>query len=91
MPLAKFGAFLPSGNAFRPLVLLTRFFVGQERDFDLQLVLLAAEIPPARLGEQGERGPRLGWSAWLKTREFEHDSEDVILRGSEMLAGAFAG
>ena len=42
MGYAEFLEFLPAGDrAFRALVQLTRFFVGQEFDFDVQLVLKA--------------------------------------------------
>jgi type VI secretion system protein ImpH len=74
-----FCQFLPSGNAFRSLVQLTRYFVGQECDFDIQLVLKAAAVPSCRLGEVGDHAPRLGWSAWLKTEEFTHDAGDTVL------------
>lgn len=91
LPYGQFCGFLPSGSAFRSLVLLTRLLVGQEHDFDVQLVLLAADVPDCRIGVGGERAPRLGWSAFLKVAPFEHDSEAVILRGRETMAGTFAG
>jgi type VI secretion system protein ImpH len=80
-PLAfpTFCQFLPSGSAFRSLVQLTRYFVGQECDFDIQLVLKAAAVPWCRLGETGDHAPRLGWSSWLKTGEFTHDAGDAVL------------
>jgi type VI secretion system protein ImpH len=81
LTFAEFSKFLPSGSAFRPLVQLTRFFVGQEFDFDIQLVLKAVEVPWCRLGEMGDRAPRLGWSTWLKTGEFTHDAEDAVFAG----------
>lgn len=80
---------LPSGSAFAAVVALTRLFVGQEHDFDIQLVLRAADVPPCRLGAGGERAPRLGWSAFLLVRPAEQDSDAVVLRGSETMVGAF--
>jgi type VI secretion system protein ImpH len=77
--LVRFCDFLPSGRGFRPLAQLTRFFVGQEIEFDVQLTLKASEVPPCRLGARDERAPRLGWSTWLKTREFVRDAEDAVL------------
>jgi type VI secretion system protein ImpH len=88
LTLDAFYRFLPSGSAHRSLMLLVRFFAGQELNFDVKLVLTAAEVPSMRLGEVGERAPRLGWSTWLKTREFTHDAEDTILRGAVTLIGA---
>lgn len=84
----EFSRFLPAGNAFRPLVEFARFIVGQEFDFDVQLVLKAAEVPRCRLGETGAHAPRLGWSTWLKTKEFTHDAEDVVFTGRLTQVGA---
>lgn len=75
----QFSEFLPSGSGFQPLVQLTRFFVGQELDFDVQLILKGAEVPYCRLGRAGDDTVRLGWSSWLKTREFGHDADDAVL------------
>lgn len=82
---------LPSGTAFQPLVRLTRFFVGQEFDFDVQLVLERTEVPRCGLGETGPTAPRLGWSTWLKTREFARDADDTVLTGRLTKFGAFPG
>lgn len=79
LTLAELRRLLPSGSAFLPLVQLTRFFAGQEYDFDIQLVLKAAEVPWCRIGGVGEHAPRLGWSTWLKTTEFVHDTDDAVL------------
>jgi type VI secretion system protein ImpH len=78
---AEFYTFLPSGEAFRQLVGMARFYAGQEFDFDVQLILRAAEVPGCRLGATGEFAPRLGWSTWLKTGEFTRDAEDAVFAG----------
>lgn len=88
LSFAEFCEFLPSGNAFRPLVQLTRFFAGQEYDFDVRLILKAAEVPRCRLGQTGGRAPRLGWSTWLKTRELTRDADDAVLTGRLTQIGA---
>jgi type VI secretion system protein ImpH len=77
--LGLFGDLLPSGREFRVLAQLTRFFVGQESDFDVQLVLRRDEVPGCRLGETGPRAPRLGWSTWLKTKPFAADADATVL------------
>lgn len=74
---AAFESFLPGGSAHAPLMQLSRLFAGLELDFDAQLVLLAGEVPACRLQSGG--GARLGWSSWLKVREFAHDAEDTVL------------
>jgi type VI secretion system protein ImpH len=86
--LKEFNQFLPSGSAFRPLLQLTRFFVGQALDFDAQLLLKAAEVPWCRLGGGPDHSPRLGWSAWLKTREFTRDAGDAVFSGALTRLGA---
>jgi type VI secretion system protein ImpH len=75
----QFREFLPSGGAFGALIELTRFFIGMTLDFDVQLVLKAAEVPGCRLGSPGPQALRLGWSSWLKTREFSEDASDAVL------------
>jgi type VI secretion system protein ImpH len=88
---AEFCDLLPSGTAFTRLVQLTRFFVGQEFEFDVRLVLRAADVRQCRLGETGSDAPRLGWSTWLKTREFPQDVDDAVLTGGLTRIGAFPG
>jgi type VI secretion system protein ImpH len=78
---AEFCRFLPCGDAFRALVAMTRFFAGQECDFDVQLRLRAAEVPACHLGHTGASAPRLGWSAWLTSEAFAGDAENTILAG----------
>ena len=81
MSLKKFKAFVPVGSAYKPLLELGRLFAGMEFDFDVQLVLESQEVPFSELiGSDGE-GPRLGWTSWLKTREFVSDDDQVVLAG----------
>jgi type VI secretion system protein ImpH len=81
MNFKKFQSFVPIGSAHRPLSQFARFFTGLEFEFDIQLVLDAKEVPFAVLtGTDG--GPRLGWTSWLKTKEFLHDDEQVVIRAS---------
>jgi type VI secretion system protein ImpH len=86
-----FQDFLPSGTAFAPLVELTRFYVGQELDFDVQLVLKAAEVPRCRLGHVGPDAPRLGWSTWLGTADHAVDADEAVLTGRLTRTGAIPG
>ncbi|MBV9504962.1 MAG: type VI secretion system baseplate subunit TssG [Acidobacteriia bacterium] len=74
----RFNSFLPDGPAFRELVCLTRFFVNQSLEFNVQLVLLANEVPwCTTTGDAGS--PRLGLSSWLKTDAFEEDASDLVV------------
>ncbi len=74
----RFLAFSPDGEAFRVLVQLTRQYVDTELDFDVQLILAAAEVPACRLDRKAPARPRLGRNAWLKSREFERDAEEAV-------------
>jgi type VI secretion system protein ImpH len=80
-PLSRpqFLEFLPGGRRFEPLSSLVRFYVGRELDFVFRLVLQAPEVPELRLGVQG--GARLGWTSWLKTREWDQDDDQVVVTG----------
>jgi len=77
--LQQFKTFVPLGSGFRPATDQLRLLAGLEYDFDVQLVLKAKDVPACRLGADRENGPRLGWTSWLKTREFVHDDEQVVL------------
>jgi type VI secretion system protein ImpH len=74
----QFEDFLPSGTAYQPLEYLTRLYVGQQFDFDVQLVLLAAEVPACRLSNDPTRCVRLGWDTWLFSRGFDEDVSDAV-------------
>jgi type VI secretion system protein ImpH len=77
LTFAQFEDFLPIGRGFRAVGELARFHAGQVLDFDIRLILLAAEVPATRLSATS--GPRLGWTSWLKTRAFTEDDEQVRL------------
>jgi type VI secretion system protein ImpH len=80
--LAEFEGLLPAGADYAPAVSLGRLLAGAELDFDVRLVLKAAEVPDCRLGEGGPTRPRLGWTTWLKTRPFQADDAQVLLQGA---------
>jgi type VI secretion system protein ImpH len=79
MSFREFCEFLPSDPGFQPLVELTRFFTGLALDFEIQLVLKATEVPFCRLNRPGPAALRLGWSSWLKTKEFTRDASEAVL------------
>lgn len=82
LTLRQFTAFLPVGTNFQPAMHLTRFVAGAELDFDIQLVLKAAEVPACALAgaaSEATNRPLLGWTTWLKTRPFSQDDAQVIL------------
>jgi type VI secretion system protein ImpH len=80
LTLAEFEAFLPAGRNYRAAVELARLMGGPELDFDLKLVLKAAEVPDCVPGSSA--APRLGWTTWLKTLPFDRDDSQVVLRAA---------
>jgi type VI secretion system protein ImpH len=84
---AQYGRFLPGGSALPVLRDWVRQFAGLGRRWDLQLTLIADEVPRARLAgplaPAGHAAARLGLSTWLggarrcgRTR----DRDDLVLR-----------
>jgi len=80
LTLNQYLDFLPTGAAYEPLRALTRFFAGDELDFELQLVLKKEEAPPCKLGEEGSAAPQLGWLTWASSTPLTQDPEGTILR-----------
>jgi type VI secretion system protein ImpH len=71
-------SFLPGGHRIRHLVALVRNYAGDEREWDLMLILKWQEVPLFCLDGQY----RLGWTTWLGKRPAEEDADDLILNGS---------
>jgi len=79
LSLASFREFLPDGSASTSLMSLVRFYTRSEFDFDVQLILKKEEVPRCELS-RGPTAARLGRSAWLKRREFDHDAGDAVFK-----------
>lgn len=77
---AKLEEFLPTGSAYRSLRALTRFFSHDQYEFELQLVLAREDVPGFVLGGDEGRPQPLGWSTWIRTREFTTHADDIRLR-----------
>jgi len=73
---AQFNNFLPGGEALRQLVAAVKTYVGEEKSWDVQLVLKHDEVPTTRLGQSG----RMGLSTWLGERREPTDADQVVLR-----------
>ena len=80
LTLSQYLDYLPTGPAYEPLRALTRFFAGDEIDFELQLVLKKAEAPACLLGQEGSAAPQLGWLTWATSAPFTENPEGTILR-----------
>jgi type VI secretion system protein ImpH len=75
LPFAAFRRLLPGRDSLVKLRDLVRNYLGDEFDWDLNLVLQAHEVPSLRLGVSGE----LGWTTWLGQRRSAADADDVIV------------
>jgi type VI secretion system protein ImpH len=80
LTLRQYLDFLPNGTAHAALRALTRFFAGNETDFDVQLILKHDEVPQCELGATNQVAPQLGWLSWAKTREMSRQASDTILK-----------
>lgn len=63
MDLAHFEQFLPGGTALRPLLLLSRLFVGAGIALDVRLLLHPEERPNPKLAPAPD-ATRLGYTSW---------------------------
>jgi type VI secretion system protein ImpH len=72
---ARYHAFLPGGRDLARLQALVRQWVGLEFQWDLQLILARADVPPLRLARSGE----LGRSCWLGHFKKNGDADDLVL------------
>src|SRR5262245_39338592 len=61
LTLEEFESFLPTEWRFAVLCDLIRFYVKDEFDFNIRLILKAEEIPMVELGTH----PPLAWTSWL--------------------------
>ena len=80
LTLRQYLDFLPNGSAHEPLRALTKFFAGNETDFDVQLILKHDEVPQCELGAVNEVAPQLGWLCWAKTRAMSRDASETIFK-----------
>lgn len=73
---AGFGAFLPGGLAARALKSMLTMFTGVLLEYEVELVLRAADVRGVSLDGDGPPG-RLGWDAYLVTGAQAQDRNDV--------------
>jgi type VI secretion system protein ImpH len=75
LALADYQRFLPGGPALRRLAVLVRNYIGDELDWDVNLILDRNAVPPFPLGGS----VRLGSTTWLSGRVPSKDPSDVVL------------
>jgi type VI secretion system protein ImpH len=57
------------------MVAAVRMYIGDELDWDLQMILRKEETPPIVLGVQG----RLGWTTWVPPDVMLKDPDDLVM------------
>jgi type VI secretion system protein ImpH len=73
---ASFVAFLPGGLAARALKSLLTMFTGVSLEYEVELVLRAADVASVVLAGEAAAA-RLGWDTWLVTGAQTQDRHDV--------------
>ncbi len=76
MRLERLKTFLPEGDAHPQLGAWVDFYTSRRWICDFQILLAKDEVPDSVLGVAGQ----LGRTCWLKSRPFERDAEDLVLR-----------
>ncbi|MET3133000.1 type VI secretion system protein ImpH [Oxalobacteraceae bacterium GrIS 1.11] len=76
LPLAAYESFLPGGKAARALAKMLTMFTGLCLEYEVQLVLRAADVQGTTL-DDGRSGGRLGWDSFLITGGHRQDRADV--------------
>jgi type VI secretion system protein ImpH len=66
---------LPGGDSLTKLTAFVKNYVGDELEWDLQLVLKKQERPALQLGRAGQ----LRRTAWLANRPGQNDADDLVL------------
>ncbi|MBT3326771.1 MAG: type VI secretion system baseplate subunit TssG [Gemmatimonadales bacterium] len=73
-----FERFLPGGDSLGPLTDMVSWYLRDDLDFAVRLILEREQVPGTVL-TTGSTSSRLGLTSWLKTRDFAEDADDVIL------------
>jgi len=73
---SEFNNFLPGGEALKQLIAAVKFYVGEEKAWDVQLVLNKNDVPATTLGRNG----RMGLTTWMGRPHQETDADQVVLK-----------
>ncbi|TMM54132.1 type VI secretion system baseplate subunit TssG [Sulfitobacter sabulilitoris] len=82
--LAEYQRLLPGQPSMDRLAAVVRNYVGDALEYDVNIVLRAAEVPQAVLGQ----GTRLGQTSWLGARRAKSDANDLYLEPQQTLTRA---
>jgi type VI secretion system protein ImpH len=73
---------MPGAGAFEELRQIVGFVLNEPLEFEINLVLRAAEVPFLRL-QDGYEAPCLGIFSWLKVDEFQTDARETIFMAND--------
>lgn len=77
LTIEQYRLFLPIGSARPVLQRWMQQLLGDELEWDAQLMLRREEVPPIRLGTRRGNAPRLGWVSWLGALPRTRDAVEV--------------
>jgi len=72
----QFNHFLPGGEALKQLVAAVKTYLGEEKGWDLQLVLKKDDVPLTHMGQAG----RMGLNTWMGRYSKSTDADQVVLK-----------
>ena len=75
MGFARYEYFLPGRQGLKRLQAIVRNYIGDEMEWDMQLILRAEEVPTTCLGKMGQ----LGWTTWIGQSVRHKQAENLIL------------
>lgn len=71
---------LPGRDTLSRLTALIRNYIGDELDWDLNLILKKDHVPGLQLDKKNGFSAQLGWTTWLMKNKPDRDTDDLILR-----------
>ncbi|MCU7840101.1 MAG: type VI secretion system baseplate subunit TssG [Candidatus Thiodiazotropha sp. (ex Troendleina suluensis)] len=77
---ADYQRMLPGGGSLKRLIAAVKNYIGDEPDWELNLILEEKEVPPLCL--DGES--RLGWTTWLAQEPLGRNGDDLFLHPNEL-------
>ncbi len=75
LDLEDYQRLLPGGASLRRLADLIENYLGDEWEWDVQLILKRDQVPPKLMGGLG----CLGWTDWMDHEVLTADADDLIL------------
>jgi type VI secretion system protein ImpH len=80
LDLADYRRLLPGSESLQRLVALVRSYIGDELDWDVNVILKREQVPPLQLGHSAQ----LGLTSWAASRSLAEDADQLFLNPLEM-------